>query len=60
VERDSDGLQIKTLVEDNHSSDGSPEMAENEFPRIRVLRSTVNFDLCAANDLAIQGPEDAT
>jgi GT2 family glycosyltransferase len=40
VERESDGLRIETLVVDNHSSDGSAEMVENEFSRVRVLRST--------------------
>jgi GT2 family glycosyltransferase len=54
VERESDGLRIETLVVDNHSSDGSPEMVENEFPRVRVLRSTVNLGFGAANNLAIQ------
>ena len=54
VERESDGLQIETLVVDNHSSDGSAEMVENEFPRVRVLRSSVNLGFGAANNLAIQ------
>jgi GT2 family glycosyltransferase len=54
VERESDGLRIETLVVDNHSRDGSPEMVENEFPRVRVLRSTVNLGFGAANNLAIQ------
>lgn len=54
VERESDGLQIETLVVDNHSSDGSPEMIESEFPRVRVLRSTINLGFGAANNLAIQ------
>jgi GT2 family glycosyltransferase len=54
VERESDGLRIETLVVDNHSSDGSAEMVENEFPRVRVLRSSVNLGFGAANNLAIQ------
>jgi GT2 family glycosyltransferase len=54
VERESDGLQIEILVVDNHSSDGSPEMIESEFPRVRVLRSTINLGFGAANNLAIQ------
>ena len=54
VERESDGLRIETLVVDNHSSDGSPEMVGNEFPRVRVLRSTVNLGFGGANNLAIQ------
>ncbi len=54
VERESDGLRIETLVVDNRSGDGSPEMVEKEFPRVRVLRSTVNLGFGAANNLAIQ------
>jgi GT2 family glycosyltransferase len=54
VERESDGLRIETLVVDNHSSDGSAEMVESEFPRVRVLRSTINLGFGAANNLAIQ------
>jgi GT2 family glycosyltransferase len=54
VERESDGLRVETLVVDNHSSDGSPEMVENEFPQVRVLRSTINLGFGAANNLAIQ------
>jgi GT2 family glycosyltransferase len=54
VERESDGLWVEILVVDNHSSDGSPEMVENEFPRVRVLRSTVNLGFGAANNLAME------
>jgi GT2 family glycosyltransferase len=54
VMRESDGLQIEILVVDNHSSDGSPEMVESEFPSVRVLRSTINLGFGAANNLAIQ------
>jgi GT2 family glycosyltransferase len=54
VERESDGLQIEIVVVDNHSSDGSPEMIENEFPRVRLLRSTINLGFGAANNLAIE------
>jgi GT2 family glycosyltransferase len=54
VERESDGLRIEILVVDNHSSDGSPEMVEKEFPRVRMLRSSINLGFGAANNLAIQ------
>jgi GT2 family glycosyltransferase len=54
VERESDGLRIEILVVDNHSDDGSPEMVENEFPRVRVFRSTVNLGFGVANNLAIE------
>ncbi len=38
----------------DHYSDGSPEMIESEFPRVRVLRSSINLGFGAANNLAIE------
>jgi GT2 family glycosyltransferase len=57
VARESDGLQIETLVVDNDSTDGSPELVEHEFPWVRVLRSSVNLGFGAANNLAIRAAQ---
>jgi GT2 family glycosyltransferase len=54
VERESDGLTIEILVVDNHSSDGSPEMIEQEYPQIRFFRSDVNLGFGAANNIALE------
>ena len=59
VELESAGLAIKTLVVDNNSSDGSPELVASEFPWVHLLRSAINLGFGAANNLAIesaQGP----
>jgi GT2 family glycosyltransferase len=54
VERESTGLRVEVLVVDNHSSDGSPEMLESEFPHVRLFRSDVNLGFGAANNVALQ------
>jgi GT2 family glycosyltransferase len=54
VEREAAGRNMETLVVDNHSSDGSPEMVEVEFPRVRLVRSDVNLGFGAANNIALR------
>ena len=39
---------------DNHSSDGSAEMVEKDFPDFRIIRSAVNLGFGAADNFAIQ------
>jgi len=47
------GLEAEILVVDNASSDGSPEMVEQDFPQARLIRSAVNLGFGAANNLAM-------
>jgi GT2 family glycosyltransferase len=54
VERESAGLRVEVLVVDNHSSDGSPEMIEREFPQVRLFRSDVNLGFASANNVALK------
>jgi GT2 family glycosyltransferase len=54
VRREASGLRIEALVVDNHSSDGSADMVEKQFPEFRIIRSAVNLGFGAANNLAIQ------
>jgi GT2 family glycosyltransferase len=53
VERESVGLRVEVLVVDNHSSDGSPEMIEREFPQVRLFRSDANLGFASANNVAL-------
>jgi len=46
------GAEFETIVVDNGSGDGSPEMAEMEFGA-RVIRNTWNRGFCAANNQGI-------
>lgn len=40
----------ETIVIDNASTDGSPEMVEREFPEVRLIRNSANRGFGAANN----------
>jgi len=46
------GAEFETIVVDNGSQDGSPELAETEFGA-RVIRNSANRGFCAANNQGI-------
>lgn len=46
------GLAAEVFIVDNHSSDGSADMATAEFPEFQVLRSAINLGFAAANNVA--------
>ena len=52
IEREAVGLETEVWIVDNHSSDGSPEMIEQEFPHVHLVRSEVNLGFGAANNAA--------
>ena len=54
IERESAGLSVETWVVDNHSSDGSPEMVEQEFPHVHLVRSATNLGFGGANNVALE------
>src|ERR1700756_725360 len=54
VERESAGVRVEVMVVDNHSSDGSPEMIEREFPWVRLFSSKVNLGFASANNVALE------
>lgn len=41
------------IVSDNKSSDGSPEMVEKEFPKIRLLRNSANFGVSKGYNVGV-------
>ena len=46
-------LSYLVSVVDNCSSDGSPDMVESEFPKVRLIRSQTNLGFAGGNNLAI-------
>lgn len=54
IYRETDSLQTQVIVVDNASGDGSPEMIEERFPDVNLIRSEVNLGFGPANNLAIR------
>lgn len=44
----------ETVVVDNASADGSPEMVQDEFPEVRLLQTGANLGFGAANNRGLQ------
>jgi len=44
------GIRGEAIVVDNASADGSADMVADEFPEMRLLRSSVNLGFAAANN----------
>jgi asparagine synthase (glutamine-hydrolysing) len=44
----------EVIVVDNDSSDGSPDMVEEEFPHVRLIRNTENVGFGRANNQAMR------
>jgi len=50
----SDSSTIETIVVDNGSIDGSPEMVETEFPDVRLIRLGANLGFSGGNNVALE------
>jgi len=48
------GIAFEVLMVDNGSTDGSPEMVENCFPRVQLIRNRQNVGFAKANNQAIR------
>jgi N-acetylglucosaminyl-diphospho-decaprenol L-rhamnosyltransferase len=46
------GLRVETIVVDNASHDGSPELIESEFPHVRLIRNHRNLGFARASNQA--------
>lgn len=51
--RDHAGVESETIVIDNASSDGTPDMIRSQFPSVRVIANTENVGFSAANNQGI-------
>jgi GT2 family glycosyltransferase len=47
-------LRFETIVVDNASTDGSPEMIREEFPQVKLIRSKKNLGFSGGNNLGIE------
>lgn len=47
-------ISYEIFVVDNASSDGSPEMVEKEFPRVKLIKNKQNLGFAKANNQAIK------
>jgi GT2 family glycosyltransferase len=45
---------VEIIVVDNASQDGSPDMVEEKFPSVRLIRNTENLGFAAANNIGIR------
>lgn len=48
------GVRLETIVVDNGSTDGAPEMVEREFPEVLLHRNPQNLGFARANNQAAQ------
>jgi len=53
VREASEGLAVETIVVDNNSHDGSPEMVASKFPEVRLIENRDNRGFAAGNNQAI-------
>ena len=45
---------MEIIVVDNASSDGSPELVENSFPHVRLVRNSTNLGFARGNNVGIR------
>jgi len=48
------GIGVEVWVVDNASADGSPDMVQEQFPQVHLIRSDVNLGFAAGNNRALR------
>jgi len=54
LRNNSTGLQLQTIVVDNASTDGTPEVIHTKFPEVQLVRAAANLGFSRANNLGIK------
>ena len=49
-----EGCGVETIVVDNASTDGSPEMVQDSFPWVTLIRNQENYGFARANNQALE------
>ena len=45
--------QIEIIVVDNASTDGAPDMVEDKYPHVRLVRNSENLGFAKTNNIAM-------
>lgn len=53
IPTDTSSYRIETIVVDNASTDGTPEMVAMMFPQVRLIRNAENYGFAKANNIGI-------
>src|SRR5690349_4551484 len=48
---------MEVIVVDNASTDGSPEMVEKKFPRVKLIRNRENLGFARGNNIGIKASQ---
>lgn len=51
IYRHPPGCEFEVLVADNNSSDGTADMVEKDFPKVRLIKNRENLGFAAANNI---------
>ena len=54
------GRPVETIVADNHSADGTPELLAEKYPAVRLLRLGENLGFSKANNLGLASADGDT
>jgi GT2 family glycosyltransferase len=54
IEKNAPPFTFETIVVDNASTDGAPELVEKKYPQVHLIRNAENLGFAKANNIAIE------